>query len=396
MNQVRTYPMARGCPFDPPPDMLECRPADRIRMPSGELAWLVSGYELQRRLLVDRRLSADPQRRGFPFLSEADAAFRRSFNAFGFMDGREHIRRRHILGRYFTNKRAASMRAGIEALTANLLGGLAERPRPADLVTELALPLPTVVICDILGVPYADHELFHQNVATIVSVGATAEEVGTAFERLRVYFDELTSVKQRDPGDDLLSMLAVEQLGADGGLSREEVVDTAMLLLAAGHETTANMIALGVLVLLLEPSRMELFREGDDLTVARGVDELLRYLSVVHSGLRRVAVEDIPIGGETIRAGEGVVLPNEAANRDPSVYADADEVVLDRDAHQHLAFGHGPHHCIGRRVAEVQLNVVFRAVARGLPGLRLAVNVEDLRFKHDRAVYGVESLPVAW
>jgi cytochrome P450 len=388
--------MARTCPFDPPPDMLDRLPAAEVRMPSGEQAWLVSGYELQRSLLADRRLSADPRRPGFPFLSEADAAFRQSFKAFGFMDGRDHIMRRHILGGYFTNRRAASMRAGIEALTENLLDRLAAGPRPADLVTELALPLPTEVICDILGVPYEDHELFHHNVATIVSVGATAEEVGAAFERLRAYFEVLTSVKQRDPGDDLLSMLVVEQLDADGGLPREEVVDTAMLLLAAGHETTANMIALGVLVLLQDPARMELFRDGDDATVARGVDELLRYLSVVHSGLRRVAIEDIPIGGQTIRAGEGVVLPGEAANRDPSVYADADVVDLDRDAHQHLAFGYGPHHCIGRRIAEVQLRVVFRAVARRLPGLRLAADVESLRFKHDQAIYGVESLPVTW
>lgn len=365
-------------------------------MPSGEQAWLVSGYELQRALLADRRLSSDPRRPGFPFLSEADAAFRRSFNAFGFMDGREHIRRRHLLGGYFTNRRAASMRAGIEALTATLLDRLAQGPRPADLVTELALPLPTVVICDVLGVPYADHELFHQSVATIVSVGATAEEVGGAFQRLRAYFEALVSAKERDPGDDLVSVLAVEQLGADGGLPRDEVVDTAMLLLAAGHETTANMIALGILVLLREPGRMRLFREGDDAAVARGTDELLRYLSVVHSGLRRVAVEDIPIGDRTIRAGEGVVLPNEAANRDPSVYDQAGEVDLGRDAHQHLAFGYGPHHCIGRRIAEVQLRVVFRAVARALPELRLAVDFADLRFKHDQAIYGVESLPVTW
>ncbi|MEA2294283.1 MAG: hypothetical protein QOE86_1922, partial [Solirubrobacteraceae bacterium] len=198
------------------------------------------------------------------------------------------------------------------------------------------------------------------------------------------------------PADDLLSRLAGEHV-ASGQLSRRDAALMAVLLLIAGHETTANMIALGTLALLEHPDQLAAVRDSDDpAAIAGAVEELLRYLTIIHSGRRRVALQDIAIAGQTIRAGDGIVLAGDAANRDEDAFPDADRLDVDRDARGHLAFGFGVHACLGQPLARVELQIVYGTLYRRLPGLRLPVPLDQIAFKHDSIVYGVYELPVTF
>jgi cytochrome P450 len=170
-----------------------------------------------------------------------------------------------------------------------------------------------------------------------------------------------------------------------------------VLMLFAGHETTANMIALGTLTLLQHPGQLAALRETDDPNLIAGaVEEMLRYLTVTHGGLRRVALADIKIAGQVIRAGEGVIVVNETANRDSAVFPDPDRLDVRRDARRHVTFGHGVHQCVGQALARMELQVVYPTLLRRIPTLRLATELEQIPFKHDGFIYGVYELPVTW
>jgi cytochrome P450 len=202
--------------------------------------------------------------------------------------------------------------------------------------------------------------------------------------------------KLKKPADDLLSRLAVERLST-GELTIVQAADLAVLLLIAGHETTANMISLGTLALLANPDQLiELQKNPDPKFVAGAVEELLRYLTISHSGRRRVATEDVEVGGQLIRAGEGVIVANDSGNRDPAAFPGPDTLDLRRPARHHLAFGFGPHQCLGQPLARVELQIVYGTLYRRLPTLRLAVGLDQIDFKQDMLVYGVHRLPVEW
>ena len=213
-------------------------------------------------------------------------------------------------------KRVEAMRPRIQEITDGLIDDLLAGPKPADLVEAIALPLPSLVICELLGVPYDDRALFHRLGKTLLRRDNTPEQAQAASDELRDYLRALVDRKNGDPSDDLMSRLIVEQLRT-GQMDIEDIVSMGLLLLIAGHETTANMIALGTVALLENPEQLAELRDTDDpKLVANAVEELLRYLTIVHNGRRRIALEDIEIGGEVIRAGEGVVIATEVANRD--------------------------------------------------------------------------------
>jgi cytochrome P450 len=264
-----------------------------------------------------------------------------------------------------------------------------------DLVEAFALPVPSLVICGLLGVRYSDHDFFQDNSKILINRDAAPEERAAAAGRLFAYLDDLIGEKIDNPGDDLLSGLT-ERIG-NGELSRQEAAQMGVLMLIAGHETTANMIALGTLALLEHPDQLAVLRETDDpKLVASAVEELLRYLNITHNGRRRVALEDIEIAGQVIRAGEGVILANDIANRDPEVFPDADRLDIRRDARRHVAFGFGVHQCLGQPLARMELEVVYSTLYRRIPTLRPATEVDQVPFKHDGSVYGVYELPVTW
>jgi cytochrome P450 len=395
VDGVPVFPMTRRCPFDPPAELAELPPVSRVRLWNDSTPWLVTRYDDVRAVLRDSRISADSDRPGYPHQSAASAARRRRAKSFITMDGAEHAAQRRLLTGDFLVKKMEALRPAIQRIVDDLVDELLAGPKPVDLVTAFALPVPSLVICELLGVPYEDRELFQDITKVMVSRTATPSEAVEATEELLAYLGGLVERKASAPADDVLSKLAVSQY-ATGRMSAEDVASMGQLLLVAGHETTANMIALGTVALLENPSQLELVRSGDAGLLRRAVEELLRYLNITHTGRRRVAVEDIEIGGEVIHAGEGVIAAGDVANRDAAVFAEPDRLDVTREARHHVAFGYGVHQCLGQTLARVELQVVYGTLYRRIPTLRLAVPVEELAFKDDMLVYGVHSLPVTW
>ncbi|MET7329689.1 cytochrome P450 [Nonomuraea sp. NPDC005650] len=397
MTEIHEFPMPRaeGCPFDPPPPLRTLQeegPLAKVRLWDGSTPWLVSTYAEQRALLADPRVSADATRPGYPIQAPRLGGTTISFIM---MDDPEHARLRRMVQAQFTVRRVESMRPAVQKIVDELIDDLLAGPNPVDLVEAFALPVPSLVICELLGVPYTDHDFFQDNSKTVIRRSATPEERAAAGARLFEYLDSLMGEKLAAPADDLLSKLA-ERVKA-GEMTRQEAAQMGVLLLVAGHETTANMIALGTLALLRHPGQLALLRHNDDpRLVASAVEELLRYLNITHSGRRRVALEDIEIAGQVIRAGEGMILANDIGNRDPAVFPDPDELDIRRDARRHVAFGFGVHQCLGQPLARMELQVAYSTLYRRVPSLRLAADLEQIPFKHDGQVYGVYELPVAW
>ncbi|MDJ1134495.1 cytochrome P450 [Streptomyces iconiensis] len=393
------HPRSSACPFGVSPEMRALRDrgaVSRVRSWGGSTPWVVTSHAEQKALLADPRLSADFSHPGFPSPVDPEKAGRgRRDMSFVGMDDPEHARLRRMVSGVFTVKRMRALRPVVQKMTDDFIDSMLAGPRPADLVQALALPLPSLVISRLLGVPYEDHEFFQTNSRTIVSSVATAEARSTAHTNLAGYLDDLVARKTTDPGDDLLTQLG-ERVGA-GELTRQQAASMGVLLLLGGHETTANMITLGTLLLLEHPGQLAAIREADDpKVIADAVEELLRYPSIVHLGRRRTALEDIDIAGETIRAGEGVILLSELANRDPSAFPDPDTLDLTRDARSHLAFGAGTHHCVGQPLARMELQILYPTLFCRVPTLRTAVETDQVPFKHDAVIYGVHELPVTW
>jgi len=389
-----TSPRDAGCPFAPPPALRAAaveKPLSRVRIWDGSTPWMITGHAEQRAILSDPRVSMDEKRPGFPHLHAGNAAAaehhpRTIFNT----DAPEHTRFRRLMTFPFTAKRVEALRPAIQKITDELIDAMLAGPKPVDLVQALALPLPTLMISELLGVPYDDHEFFQRCSAIAVDRDAKPEENVNA--QLGEYLAELI---MDSPSEGWVSDLA--ERVRTGEVTVAEAAQMGVVLLIAGHETSANMIALGTLALLENPDQLALFRDSDDpRVIAKAVEEMLRYLSIAHHGLRRIATEDIEIGGEVIRAGEGIVVALPVANWDPTVFPDPERLDLHREARQHHAFGFGIHQCVGQQLARVELQVVYGTLYKRIPTLELATGIDQLEFKHDKLAYGVHRLPVSW
>ncbi|WP_424186370.1 cytochrome P450 [Actinokineospora sp. G85] len=392
---IPEYPMSRapGCPFDPPPRLAELRehdPITRVRLWDGSTPWLVTRHADQKALLRDPRVSADMTHDDYPRQAPGP---RRTLSFIG-MDAPEHPRLRRMLSADFAIKRVEDMRPAVQRVVDDRIDRMLAGPNPTDLVEAFALPVPSLVICDLLGVPYADHDFFQDNSKVLINRGSTPDERTAASGRLHRYLADLLATKRADPREDMLSRL-VGRVDA-GELTAAEATEMAVLMLIAGHETTANMISLSTLALLRDPDQLALLRDGGQDVARTAVDEMLRYLTITHGGRRRFATEDIEIGGTVIRAGEGIVLPNDSANRDPEVFAEPDRIDLTRSSRSHLAFGFGVHQCLGQPLARLELEVVYRTLFRRVPTLAPATDFDTVPFKHDGFVYGLYELPVTW
>jgi cytochrome P450 len=408
---LHPFPMPREgrCPFDPPPagrSLQQDGPIARVRLGDGSTPWLVTRYAEGRMLLLDKRLSSDAARPGYPHASasaaravqeegDQDGSSQNSGISFILMDDPEHARLRRMVTAPFAVKRMEAMRPAVQQIADDLLDAMLTKEGPVDLVEEFALPLPSLVICMLLGVPYDRHDFFQKNSKQIVHREATPEQRHAAFGELAGYMAQLLTEKMQSPSDDLFSDLG-RRVSA-GELEIPEAVQMGILLLIAGHETTANMIALGTVALLEHPEEAERLRdEPDPALVASAVEELMRYLTITHDGRKRVATEDIEIGGVTIAAGEGVIVATDLANRDEDVFEDPDTLDLARNPRNHVGFGFGIHQCLGQNLARMELQVVYPTLLARVPGLRLVGEAADLPYKHDAAIYGVHSLPVTW
>ncbi|MGX1763071.1 cytochrome P450 [Streptomyces lydicus] len=280
----------------------------------------------------------------------------------------------------------------IAQIVAEHLDAMAAHGGPVDLVQSFALPVPSLVICELLGVPYADRAEFQQWGAAQLDRSLSHVERAAAGAESRWYMAELVRRQRVDPGEDLLGML-VRRHGA--ALSDADLIGIGALLLLAGHETTASMLALSTLLLLEHPDQWTLLRD-DPASTDRAVEELLRYLSIVHHPGMRTALRDTVIGDQPIAAGDMVLCSIPGANRAPARGPDGDTFDIFRKPSGHLAFGHGIHHCVGAPLARLELRIALPELARRFPALRLAVAPDELVFRADSIVYGVQSLPVRW
>lgn len=402
-SDLPEFPTPRDgrCPFAPPPALLalhEQEPSvQKITTWDGTTPWLVTSHAVQRTLMTDPRLSANIGTPGYPHttpsMKEHAASIRVSINN---ADGAEHSRFRRTLSKSFTRGRMEKMRADIQVMTDRLIDEMLDGPKPTDLNEALSLPLPSEMICVLLGVPYEDHDFFQKYAGVTNARFATAEESAESATKLAGYITELIKKKMENPAADVLSDLG-ERVKA-GTLTLEEAAPLGHILLVAGHDTSANMITLSTALLLQEPEQLALLvdRQDDPKFVAGAVEELLRYLTIPHLLARRVAVDDIDIEGVTIRSGDGVISSLPAANWDPVAFPEPGRLDLTRKASAHHSFGWGPHQCVGQQLARIELEVVFSTLFRRVPTLQLAVDPQELRFKEDSQAYGIYELPVTW
>ncbi|OZM76644.1 cytochrome P450 [Pseudonocardia sp. MH-G8] len=380
-------------PFDPPPELAAIRerhPLVRMTYPDGHDGWLATGYAACRAVLADRRFSSRYELAHLP-LAVDGAPPELPPAAVGDLtgiDAPEHTRLRRPLVGYFTVRRMHSLTERVQEIAAEHLDAMQRDGSPEDLVSSFAKPIPALVICELLGVPYADRDTFQRHVFTIMGGSSTIEEIGAAMGALHAYLLDLVRAKRARPAEDILSSLT----GTD--LTDDELAGVGAFLLAAGLDTTANMIALGTFALLCHPDQLALLR-ADPALVEPAVEELMRYLTVGHTGLR-TALEDVELEGQVIRAGESVTLAMGAGNRDPRRYPDPDALDLRRGAPGHLTLGHGMHQCLGQQLARVEMRVAFPALLARFPGLRLDCAPEDVPTRPDANIYGVQRLPVAW
>jgi cytochrome P450 len=397
-GQPLPFPPTREKPLDPPAEYAALRkhPAlAKARIWDGSEAWLITRYEDFRAILGDPRFSADITRQGYPMLNAGMKVARGNYRSLISMDAPEHTAHRRMLMGEFTIKRMNAFRPRLQKIVDDLLDKMLAKGGPLDLVEDLALPIPSLAICELLGVPYEDHDFFQSRAHIIASHNTTREQALQATQELcEEYLRGLIRAKDRAPADDILSRLVVNHM-REGDLTEQELVSMARLLLIAGHETTANFTAMGILLLLQHPDQLDILRTQPTL-LPQAVEEILRYLDITHLGRRRVAIEDVELGGQLIRAGEGVIAMSLSANRDEDAFPAPDTFDIRREARHHVSFGYGVHQCLGQPLARAELQIVFETLFRRIPGLRLAAPAETLQFKHEMFIYGLKSLPVTW
>ncbi|MGW7246908.1 cytochrome P450 [Streptomyces decoyicus] len=394
VDEPATLPTDRrtGCPFDPPAALtaLSDKPLRRMRYADGHLGRLVTGHAAARAILADPRFSS---RYELLHLPEPIAGVSGEMppapvgDIIG-LDAPEHTRYRRLLTGKFTVRRMRQLTERVEQFTTECLDAMEQAGPTADLVAAFAQPVPALMICELLGVPYADRERFQSQVATLFDQTADAEAKGEAYTALFQFLGALVHAKRAEPTDDLLSDLTTSDL------TDEELAGIGGLLLAAGLDTTANMLGLGTFALLSNPDQLDALRADPDLA-GQTVEELLRYLSVADP-LLRSALEDVEVEGRLIRAGETVTVSVQAANRDPHRFPGPDRLDIHRKATGHLAFGHGAHQCLGQQLARVEMTVAFPALFARFPTLRLAVPPQEVELRDRSNIYGVVSLPVTW
>ncbi|MFE1174408.1 cytochrome P450 [Streptomyces sp. NPDC058773] len=391
---VTALPLTRPerCPFDPPAELAELReqqPLRRLRYPDGHVGWLATGHAVVRAIAADPRFSSRYELMHYPLPGAPPGELPPApLGDLTGIDAPEHTRYRRLLAGKFTVRRMRQLTSRVEQITAEHLDAM-ERHGPAvDLVQAFAHPVPALMICELLGVSAPDRARFQQHTAVLSSPDAAMGEQIAALTALAECIRELVVAKRARPTDDLLSDLTTSDLTDD------ELAGVGSFLLAAGLDTTANMLGLGTFALLSHPEQAAALR-GDPGLADQAVEELLRYLSIAPTGIR-AALEDIELDGQLIRAGETVTLSVAAANRDPLKFPAPDTLDLHRKATGHLAFGHGAHQCLGQQLARVEMRVAFPALLRRFPTLRLAVPPEDVPLRDATNIYGVHRLPVTW
>jgi cytochrome P450 len=385
--------------FDPTPGLREIRETDGVRTvlnAFGMEVYLVTRHEDIKNVLSDHERFSNGRPPGFslpgaPEISAEEQASANAGNLLG-LDPPEHQRLRRMLTGEFTVRRMKRLEPRIVQIVEQQLDEMEAAGPPADLVEHFALPVPSLVICELLGVPYADREDFQRRSARQLDLSIPIPERLELAREGRAYMAALVAGARRNPGEDMLGML-VREHGHE--LTDDELRGIASLLLLAGHETTSNMLGLGTLALLRHPEQLEAVRD-DPNAVAPAVEELLRWLSIVHSAIPRITTTDVEIAGVPIPAGQLVFASLPSGNRDPDFVASPEVLDIRRGAPGHLAFGHGVHHCLGAPLARMEMRIAFPLLLRRFPNLALAEDFSDVQFRSFHFIYGLRSLEVRW
>jgi cytochrome P450 len=391
------YPMRRSCPFETPSGYAQLRQRPtitQVTLPTGRFAWAVTRRNHIRELLADGRMSSNSRHPGYPILAEHMRPPEDFNTSLIGMDDPEHAAaRRTVLGE-FTVRAINRLRPRIQEIVDQHIDVMIQAGSPADFVRDVAFPVPLMVICELLGVRFEDRALFREWMTTYMSGTASPEEGATALKAYMTYMHELVSAKEAEPDDSLIGR-QVRRYGEAGVADHEGQVGLAVMLHMAGHESTANMLALSVVTLLAHPEQLAKIKADPGL-IPNAVEELLRFHPIGEIGTSRVAVEDIEIGGVRIAAGEGVINMIAAANSDPEIFPEPENFDIERNAHGHLAFGYGKHQCLGQNLARAELEIVIETLFRRLPQVRLAVPFDEVPFSTDTMMFGVRELPLAW
>ncbi|MGG7571009.1 cytochrome P450 [Streptomyces sirii] len=396
-EELHEYPMRRGCPYHPPTEYTELAeegPLSQVRLYDGRTAWLVTQHKETREMFADAKLfSSDHDNPAFPILAEREKNFPEFTQELFGLDGEPHKSRRRMLLPRFTAKQVEKLRPMIQSVADELIDELLRHEGPVDLVSVLGRPLPSRVICKMLGISYEEHELFEVHAQGIMQA-PDLEKAVEAGRELLDYLVKVVQAKQTNLGDDLLSTLITERLNT-GELTSIEVSKLMVALLIGGQETTTSMIGLGTLTLLEHPDQLTMLREDPEL-LPGAVEELMRFLSIADLTTLRVATTDVEVAGQVIKEGDGVILSTAAANRDPGAFEDPDAFDIRRSTQGHLAFGHGPHRCLGENLARAELEILFGTLFKRIPTLRLAVPMDQVSMKVGMTLEGLHDLPVTW
>jgi len=391
------FPFKRDRQFDLPSEYAIARetcPVAPVTLWNGQRAWLLTKYKTYCDVLLDNRFSGEFARPDFPTVTEARYAIDKQERAFVGMDNPRHDHFRRMFTKEFTTKRMLALRPKIEVLTDQLLDAMAAKGSPSDIVKDLAVELPALVMCDLFGSPYEDHTYIAKCAAGRHGLSQSVAEAARSADDLVEYCRQLIRTKQQTPADDMLSRVIADQM-EPGHLSLEELANICSMILRAGHDTTINMISLGTLLLLEHPEELAKLKADPDI-VPSAVEELLRFLAPVQFAPRRVALEEVEIDGAQIQPGDGVFAVTASANRDPDEFPDPDRLDIAREASHHLSFGYGIHRCLGQQLARIELHVVFEKLFARFPDMKVAEPVESLPFKYDSQIYGLYRLPVTW
>ncbi|KAL3496050.1 cytochrome P450 55A2 [Aspergillus germanicus] len=396
-----SFPFARARAGEPPAEFAELRascPFSRVKLWDGSEPWLVVKHEDVCKVLTDERLSKQRQRPGYPEMSAGGKAAAKNRPTFVDMDAPDHMRQRNMVAKFFTQEHINSLKPLINETIKSVLEKMIAKggDKPIDLVEHFSLPIPSLVIYHILGIPIEDIEYLTKTNAVRSNGSSTAAAAQDANRDLLKYLDELVDRRATDLKDDLISSLISEQLNK-GHLERLDVVQIAFLLLVAGNATMVNMINLGVVTLLQYPDQLADLKADPGLAPAF-VEELCRYYTASALATRRVAKVDVVIGGQSIKAGEGIIASNQSANRDADVFPDPDTFNLHRktDSEKNLAYGYGDHRCVAEALARAQLEAVFAVLFQRLPNLKLGISFDEIEWSAPHKDVGIVEVPVTW
>lgn len=391
-------PRARGCPVDPPPDFAEAqrsgKPLDRVKIWDGSEPWLVTKYEDYKTVTSDQRFSADKSKPGFPLKNAGYVSKSRSFLQ---MDDPEHMPYRRMWAKNLSMKRMETLRPRMQAVVDELIDDMLAGPNPGDLIASFALPVPALILGEVFGIPAEDRIKFLDLASTMSSAFSTSEDTANALVELKAYGDKLIAAREANPEDDVITDFITDNRET-GVMTRDELVQTVVGLVSAAHDTSTGMIAFGTIALLQNPDQLKLLQESDDPAfIANATEELLRFIAPTQTGRRRIATEDLKIGDQLIKAGEGVIAMDNQSSRDPDMFPNPDKLDLNRkEARRHMALGFGTHSCAGQTLARVELQVVFSTLYKRIPTLELAGDIDELDYREDTVVYNMDTLPIKW